>query len=95
LPLTLCRYFDAKFKYVDLMVPMMPPGHCMLVRRLKEAARHHHQPPPPPPPEGQQGQGLARRRWWGGKRPAPPASSWNAVWIQPEQIMDEGILISR
>jgi hypothetical protein len=78
------RYFESKCQYTDLLVPMLPPGRTMLLRRLKE------------PRTGQQGQPAGRgQQQQHRQRRGRRRSSWDAVWIQPEQIVEEGILLSR
>ena len=84
------RYFESKCQYTDLLVPMLPPGRTMLLRRLKE------------PRVGQQGQqaGRGQRQQQRGRRQQQRGrgrrrGTWDAVWIAPEQIIEEGILLSR
>jgi hypothetical protein len=77
------RYFESKCQYTDLLVPMLPPGRTMLLRRLKE------------PRVGQQGQQAGRGQRQQQRGRGRRRGTWDAVWIAPEQIIEEGILLSR
>lgn len=80
-PLPLCSYFTSKCRFQHLFVPMYPPGRTMQLRRLKDAAPTKRR--------------LSRCGGCKCKcRRGRPAESWDAVWVAPEQVMEEGILLS-
>jgi hypothetical protein len=85
----LYEYFVTKCRYLDDMLAMMPPGQCIYLRRLK-----------PSPSEIELGKrrlaALNEARVKAGMeagRETPPC--WEAVWIEREMVMKEGILLSR
>ena len=84
-------YFDSKCESAALLVPMFPPGRCILLRRLKG--------PRPPAAEASQalqqsGQQQRQRQQRGQRRQQHGKYSWDAVWVAPEQLTAEGILLS-
>lgn len=93
------RYFESKQRWADVFVPMCPPGRILLLRRLKEDAaafkrREKRAAKASGRHQGRQKRPAAPRLLW-----CPSCSGtllmWDAVWVRPEQIASEGILLSR
>ena len=85
----LCEYFVTKCRYLDDMLAMMPPGQCIYLRRLKPCTTEYEQ--------GKRRLAVVNKeRIKAGLpvgRESPPC--WEAVWIEREMVMKEGILLSR
>lgn len=86
---------------------MFPPGRCILLRRLKGprppaddgqarggTQRQQQQAAPQQAPPQQQAQPPPVREPHGRRR-RHGRYSWDAVWVAPEQLTAEGILLSR
>jgi hypothetical protein len=76
------QYFSAKCQYIDSVVPMFPPGDCIFLRRVKGRPEPQH--------KGDASEGVKA-----GRRVRADRRRWEAVWIDGEQIIEEGILMSR
>ena len=78
-------------QFASLLVPMFPPGRCLMLFRLKER-----------PPGAASGAATGGRLAAGGARAESIERStalaqrqhWDAVWVDGARIMAEGILLS-
>lgn len=104
-----CRYYESKGTFARLRVPMFPPGRIMLLRRLKPT--RHSSSSGSGGGGGSGGQALPQQvlgRWRDGDASMAAGGvqqvqdwqrqrgrHWDAVWVQAEAFMSEGILLSR
>lgn len=89
-------YFVSKRGYIHDVVPMIPPGRAFFLRRLKPcimtAAVHQERK------KGSWVHRVGTLFWKQGSSTSegqhPEQQRWQAVWIHPRQIIEEGILLS-